>query len=187
MPSASERSGRTSTGTWYVEPPTRRLFTSTRGRTFESARSHTFSGSSLARSATMSRAPYTMPSATAFLPSRMTTFTNLVMRRRTSDGASVNLGSGRTLRLGTSPLRGMAVPGLLRALRAVLRARLLAVLHARGVERAADDVVPDAGEILDAAAADQHDRVLLQVVTLARNVRGDLHAVGEPHARNLAE
>jgi len=31
------RSGRTSTGTWYVAPPTRRLFTSTRGRTFSIA------------------------------------------------------------------------------------------------------------------------------------------------------
>ena len=57
IPSASERSGRTSTGTWYVEPPTRRLFTSTRGRTLPSARSHTFNGSSFARSATMSNAP----------------------------------------------------------------------------------------------------------------------------------
>src|SRR3954452_10222213 len=98
-----------------------------------------------------------MPSATAFLPSRMTTLTNLVMRRRTSDGASVNFGSGRTLRLGTSPLRGMGVSysswlgRLLRALRAVLRARLLAVLDARGVERAADDVIANAGKVLDAA------------------------------------
>src|SRR5215468_6068226 len=138
----------------------------------------------------MSRAPYTMPSATAFLPSRMTTLTNLVIRRRTSGGASVNLGSGRTLRLGTSPLRGMAgswPARLLRALRAVLRARLLAVLHAGGVERAADDVVANAGEILDAAAADQDDRVLLQVVPLARDVRRDLHTVGQPHARDLAQ
>src|SRR5882724_11711105 len=132
-----------------------------------------------------------MPSATAFLPSRMTTLTNLVMRRRTSDGASVNLGSGRTLRLGTSPLRGMGgflgPARLLGALRAVLRARLLAVLHARGVERAADDVIANARQILDAAAADQHDRVLLQVVALAWDVRGDIHPVGEPHARDLAQ
>src|ERR1700733_1558743 len=133
-----------------------------------------------------------MPSATAFLPSRMTTLTNLVMRRRTSTGASVNLGSGRTLRLGTSPLRGMAssssgTGGLLRALRAVLRARLLAVLHARGVERAADDVIANARQILDAAAADQDDRVLLQVVALAGDVRGDFHAVGQPDAGDLAE
>src|SRR6185503_18044285 len=38
-----------------------------------------------------------------------------------------------------------------------------------------------------AATAYQHHRVLLEVVPLARNVRRDLHTVGEPHARDLAE
>src|SRR5260221_13897589 len=113
-----------------------------------------------------------MPSATAFLPSDITTLTNLVMRRRVSAGASVYFGSGSTTRFGTSPLRGI----LLRPLRAVLRARLLAVLHARGVERAADDVIAHAREVFDATAADQHDRVLLEVVPLARDVRRHFHA-----------
>jgi hypothetical protein len=36
----------------------------------------------------------------AFLPSRMTTLTNFVSRRRMSDGASVYLGSGQDLALG---------------------------------------------------------------------------------------
>src|SRR5436190_7920788 len=108
-----------------------------------------------------------MPSATAFLPSRMTTLTNFVSRRRTSGGASVYFGSGRTLRFGTSPLRGIVDP-LLGALGAVLRTALLAVGDARGVERAADDVIANAREILHAAAADEDDRVLLQVVSLAR-------------------
>jgi hypothetical protein len=40
----------------------------------------------------------------------------------------------------------------------------LAARHADGVERATDDVVANAREILDAAAADEHERVLLQVV-----------------------
>ena len=35
--SAVRRSGRTSTGTWYVAPPTRRLFTSTTGLRLASA------------------------------------------------------------------------------------------------------------------------------------------------------
>src|SRR5688572_32895880 len=110
---------------------------------------------------------------------------NFVIRRRTSLGASVNFGSGRTLRLGTSPLRGMAsCLHLLRALGAVLRTGLLAVLHAGGVERAADDVIADAREVLDATAADQHDRVLLEVVALAGDVRGDLHRVRQPDARD---
>src|SRR5215218_2343953 len=108
-----------------------------------------------------------MPSATAFLPSRMMRLTNWVSLRRMSTGASVYFGSGRTLRLGTSPLRGMAAFLLLRALRAVLAARLLAVLDTGGVEGAADDVVANAREILDATAADEDDRVLLEVVSLA--------------------
>src|SRR5256886_7493888 len=36
--------------------------------------------------------------------------------------------------------------------------------HTRGVERAADDVVAHARQILHAAAADHHDRVLLQIM-----------------------
>ena len=61
------------------------------------------------------------------------------------------------------------------------------VLDADRVERAADDVVADAGKILHAAAADEHHRVLLQVVPDAGNVRRHLDAVGEPDAGHLAE
>src|SRR5688572_10015432 len=64
---------------------------------------------------------------------------------------------------------------LLRALRAVLAARLLAVLDAGGVQRAADDVVTDAREVLHTTATDEDDRVLLQVVSLARDVRRHFH------------
>src|SRR2546428_13818307 len=53
---------------------------------------------------------------------------------------------------------------------AVLGARLLALVHTRGVERAADDVVAHARQILHAAAADHHDRVLLQIMPFARDV-----------------
>src|SRR4051812_8039508 len=123
-----------------------------------------------------------MPSAVLFLPSRMTTLTNFVRRRRISAGASVNFGSIRTLRLGTSPLRGMIVAFLLRTLRAVLAARLLAVLDARRIERAADDVIANAREILHATTADEDDRVLLEVVPLARDVRRHFHAVRQANA-----
>src|SRR4051795_12322344 len=74
-----------------------------------------------------------------------------------------------------------------RPLRAVLRAALTAVGHAGRVERRADDLVADARQVLDAAAADQDDRVLLQVVTLARDVGRDLHAVRQPDARDLPQ
>src|SRR6185369_9218861 len=62
-----------------------------------------------------------------------------------------------------------------------------AALHPDRVERAADHVVADAREILDAAAANEHQRVLLEVMTDARDVGRHLDAVGEPHARDLAQ
>src|SRR5471032_628460 len=76
---------------------------------------------------------------------------------------------------------------LLLALRAVFRTTLHAALHADGVERAADDVIADAREILDAAAANEHQRVLLEVVADAGDVGRHLDSVRQPHARHLAE
>src|SRR5205823_14446935 len=73
------------------------------------------------------------------------------------------------------------------ALGAILGAHLLAARDADRVERAANDVVADARQVLHAAAADHDDRVLLQVVPDAGDVAGDLHPVGEPHARHLAQ
>src|SRR6478609_7711803 len=84
--------------------------------------------------------------------------------------------------------RGMlAGPRSGRGLRAVLAATLLAVAHAGGVERAADDVVLDRRQVLHAATADEDHRVLLEVVADARDVGRDLHLVGQPHARDLAQ
>src|SRR5690242_3110872 len=72
-------------------------------------------------------------------------------------------------------------------LRAVAAAGLLAVADALGVQRAADDLVADAGEVLHTAAAHEHHRVLLQVVADARDVGGDLDAAGEADASDLAQ
>src|SRR6476620_10198570 len=87
-------------------------------------------------------------------------------------------------RLGAGPLRGISA---LLLLRAVPAASLLAVLHALGVERAANDLVANTGEVLHATAADEHDRVLLEVVTDTRDVSGDLDAARQAHAGDLAE
>src|SRR6476469_6293387 len=87
-------------------------------------------------------------------------------------------------RFGAGPLRGISA---LLLLRAVTAAGLLAVLDALGVEGAADDLVADAGEVLHPAAANEHDRVLLEVVTNARDVRRDLDAARQTHAGDLAE
>src|SRR6185437_765799 len=76
---------------------------------------------------------------------------------------------------------------LLGLLGAVLGAALAPFLDADRIERAADYVVAHSGQVLDAAAPDQHHRVLLQVVSDAWDVRVDLVAVGEPHARDLAQ
>src|SRR5260370_15705556 len=100
--------------------------------------------------------------------------------------ASPNLGSGKTSRLTAARRRDMALL-LSRPLSAVFRAALAPVLDALGVVRAADDVIAHAGQVLDPAAADQHDRMLLQVVALAGDVAGDLEAVGQAHARDLAQ
>src|SRR5207249_7197310 len=83
----------------------------------------------------------------------------------------------------TTLFRSGSLPGLLRTLRAVLGARLLALIHSRGVERAADDMVADARQVLHAAAADHHDRVLLQVMPLTRDVRR--HFRSEEHTSEL--
>src|SRR5258707_14481163 len=78
-------------------------------------------------------------------------------------------------------------PASLGALRAVLRAALLAVFNAGGVERAAHNVVANTRKILHTAAAHQHDRVLLQVVADTWDVRGDLNGVGQADASHLAQ
>src|SRR5574344_17380 len=76
---------------------------------------------------------------------------------------------------------------LLRALGAVLGTGLHTALHALSVQRAADDVVTHTGEVLDTTAADHDHRVLLQGMTDAGNVSGDLVAIGETDTRDLTK
>src|SRR5262245_14862789 len=72
-------------------------------------------------------------------------------------------------------------------LRAVTTTSLLAVADTLGVKRAADDLVADTGQVADTTPADEHDRVLLQVVPDTRDVGGDLDLAGQPDTRHLAE
>src|ERR671921_2805925 len=98
------------------------------------------------------------------------------------------MGSGVSGRRLAGPLRGIRQFLLdLLALGAVARAGLPAVADALGVEGAADDLVADTGKVLHPAAADEHDRVLLEVVAHTRDVRRDLDAAREPHAGDLAK
>src|SRR5687767_15952121 len=73
------------------------------------------------------------------------------------------------------------------ALGAVLRAALPAIGDAGGVERGADHLVADARQVLDAAAADEHHGVLLQVVALAGDVGGDLDPVRQADSGDLTK
>src|SRR5215210_31270 len=118
-----------------------------------------------------------MRSAMDFLPSSMTLFTTCWTRRERWTG------SGSTGRIWAAARRGTA----LLPLDAVLRAGLLAVADAGGVERPAHDLVAHARQVLDAAPADEHDGVLLQVVAFTRYVGGDLGRAGDPHAGDLAQ
>src|SRR5215831_7930828 len=101
------------------------------------------------------------------------------------------LGSGSELRWGACALLDIQIVLdrfflALGPFRAVLRPALATIADATAVERAADDVIAHAGQVLHAAAADQHDRVLLQVVAFAADVARDLETVREPHAGDLA-
>src|SRR5262249_22877802 len=69
----------------------------------------------------------------------------------------------------------------------VLRTTLLTVLDALGIQHAAEDVVAHARQVLDAAAADHDHRVLLEVMTLTRDVADDLEAVGQAHLGDLTQ
>src|SRR5699024_9953927 len=49
------------------------------------------------------------------------------------------------------------------------------------------DLVAHAGQVLHTTAADEHDRVLLEVVALAGDACGDLGAGRQLHTRDLAQ
>src|SRR5262249_29875061 len=69
-----------------------------------------------------------------------------------------------------SSLRGPGRRALFRTFRAVFRAPLFAVGHANRIERAAHDVITNARQVFHTAPANQHYRVLLQVVADAGDV-----------------
>src|SRR6476659_4360894 len=119
-----------------------------------------------------------MRCATCFLPSWRTLLTSW---ETSCDPKTGSMSMGR---FGAGPLRGISA---LLLLGAVSAASLLAVLHALGVERAANDLVADTGKVLHTTAADEHDRVLLEVVAHARDVSGDLDAAAQAHAGDLAK
>src|SRR5262249_38757622 len=89
--------------------------------------------------------------------------------------------------LGTVTTGHRSDSALFRTLGAVLGPALLTVLDALGVEHAAQNVIAHTRKVLDAAAADHDNRMLLQIVTLARDVADHLEAVGEADLGDLAQ
>src|ERR1035441_1816256 len=79
-------------------------------------------------------------------------------------------GSGSSGRIWAAARRGISGLGL-RLLDAVLGARLLAVADAGSVQRPAHDLVAHPRKVLDAPAAHEHDRVLLEVVPDRKSTR----------------
>src|SRR6202020_954375 len=112
-----------------------------------------------------------MRSASERLPLRSTLFTSAVT------SGEPYTGSVTSCRFCAGPLRGISA---LLLLRAVAAASLLAVADTLGVQRTADDLVADTRQVTDTAAANEHDRVLLQVVSHARDVSGDLDLARQP-------
>src|SRR5665213_1711716 len=121
-----------------------------------------------------------MFSATDFLPASISEFMNLVTTR------SPNLGSGMTSRFSARWRRDIQTISLFRPLGAVLRTALFAVLDRLRVEHAAQHVVAHARQVANAAAPDEHDRVLLQVVAFAGDVGNDFARGGQTDLGNLA-
>src|SRR5262249_53750192 len=92
---------------------------------------------------------------------------------------------------GSSLCNSASWHGLLRAslrpLGAVFRAALLAIADADRIQSAANHVITNTWQIFDAPPANQNNRVLLQIVTNARNVGRNLDTVSQPNASHFAQ
>ena len=70
---------------------------------------------------------------------------------------------------------------------AVFGTGLHSAVNALCIEGASDDVVTHTGKVLYTAASDQNNRVLLQVMTHARNVSRNFNTVRETNSGELSE
>ena len=69
----------------------------------------------------------------------------------------------------------------------VLGTGLHTAVHALGIQSATNDVITDTGKVLNTTAANQNDRVLLQVVANTGDISGNFHAIGQTHAGDLTQ
>src|SRR3984893_9776742 len=146
-----------------------------------------------------------MPSAVDFLPCHIIELMNFVTR---SDPYT---GSASVVRFAICPFLGMflwlsalsfhspwfhwqlatdhwqLLLRLLLALSAVLRAPLVAPRNAGRIQRSAHHVITHSRQILHTSSADQHNRVLLQVMANARDIRRHFNSIRQTNARHFAK
>src|ERR1700690_1808702 len=89
-----------------------------------------------------------------------------------------NTGAASGSRFAICPFLGIGPRLGLRPLRPVLGGALLSVWNTHGIQRATHHVIANSRQVLHAAAANEHDGVLLQVVADAGNISRHLDAVG---------
>ena len=83
--------------------------------------------------------------------------------------------------------RGVLSRGLFRSFCSVLGSALFSVRNSVGVLRPSNYMIPDPGQVLYATTSDEHNRVLLKVVTNAWNIRRDFVAVCKTNSCNLTQ
>jgi hypothetical protein len=64
--------------------------------------------------------------------------------------------------------------------RSVFASTFLSIINTGGIKRSPNNMIPDAGEILYPASSYEDQRMFLKVVTLAGDISGNLHAIGQP-------
>ncbi|ALP42202.1 hypothetical protein WL1483_2783 [Aeromonas schubertii] len=64
---------------------------------------------------------------------------------------------------------------------------MLTVFHASTVQSTTNGVITHTRQVLNTTAADQNNRVLLQVVTFTTDVGGDFETVGQTHTANFTQ
>src|SRR3954469_1944789 len=121
-----------------------------------------------------------MPWGVFFLPSHIIELTNF------STSVELYTGSGSTSRTTALRLRGIHY---LRfgPLGPVFRPALPAIGHPCSVQCSANHVIANAGKVLYAAPANQHDRVLLEVVPDSGDVRRHFDSVRQPDAGDFPQ
>ena len=62
--------------------------------------------------------------------------------------------------------------------RSVLGTTVMATLYTHGVQCPPNDVIADTRKVLNAATADEHNGVLLQIVSDTWNIGGYLNSIG---------